>query len=170
MPLHQSVLEKYVSPTFIETGTDQGAGVNLAFILGIEQIHTIDIVPALVRNVTAHYARYLDRVHGHAGDSAEVLAKLLPTISGPITFWLDAHPPHARMTFYGSAYPLVRELAAIKEYASHSAHIILIDDLRTYDAKNICEMEARLKEYWPACKISREDGYVDNDVLVCDLR
>jgi len=75
--------------------------------------------------------RDLANVEFHHGDSAEFLPKLVPTLTEPCLFWLDAHAGGGR---FGDrdVCPLMAEIAAIN--LSPLPHYILIDDARAFVA------------------------------------
>lgn len=65
------------------------------------------------------------------GDSADVLSELLPTISEPCCFWLDAHSGAQK---YGKGIDdcaLFRELNVIKDHHIKT-HVIAIDDAHLF--------------------------------------
>ena len=159
MPIRKEVLEKYVSPTFVETGTYHGETVALAKTLGFGAIHTMDIEQG--------YADNGKGVNAYCGDSPDILAKILPGIDGPITFWLDAHPLITPMSLFLTHFPLMRELLAIKQHAKTDHHAILMDDMRTFTADEQAILEASCKILWPGAQISRENGIATDDIMVC---
>lgn len=65
------------------------------------------------------------------GDSAEVLGELLPTISQPICFWLDAHSGAQKYGKGADDVALFRELDIIKKYWIPGS-IIAIDDITLF--------------------------------------
>lgn len=110
----------------IETGTYMGE-TSWALRREFDRIETIELEPTLARLATIRFAR-TENVHVHAGDSADVLPRLLDRLETPALFWLDAHPSTDR-TAHGAEVPLRRELDAI---AAHrvTGHVILVDDLQ----------------------------------------
>lgn len=75
--------------TVVETGTCLGySTVNLARAFRL--VHTIELNESLYMNACRNFAPY-PHVVCHHGDSKEVLKKLIPTLSGQVIFFLDAH-------------------------------------------------------------------------------
>ena len=110
----------------IETGTYMGE-TSWALRREFDRIETIELEPTLAHLAAIRFARTAN-VHVHAGDSADVLPRLLDALDTPALFWLDAHPSTDR-TARGAQIPLRRELDAI---AAHpvAGHVILVDDLQ----------------------------------------
>ena len=162
MPMTKQVLEQHILPTFIETGTFKCGTTNLARTLGFQTIHTIDCN----RKFTIR-ARRRGYVNAHCGDSPEVLARILPGIEGPITFWLDAHKCSVPIDIFHTEFPLMRELRAIHEHANTCKHIVLIDDMRM-----IGSWEKRLLVYgiqllWPNALLSHYGDKFTTDDILC---
>lgn len=115
--------------TFIETGTYQGhavrwAATRFARVVTVEAVHETFVA-------TREACRGLTNVEFHHGDSAAFLATLVPTLTAPCLFWLDAH---AGGGHFGDrdVCPLMAEIAAINQ--SSLPHYILIDDARAFIA------------------------------------
>ncbi len=156
---------------FIETGTAGGEGIFMAIYAGFEQIYSVELDPEL-HNTSKHRTRNYPNVHLYLGDSATMLSSLLPSITEPALFWLDAH--FAGEKTIGHNCPILRELDAI---ASHSikTHTILVDDVRcfgssAYDEITINEVVEAIKRINPAYEISFQDGHIKNDVLVAQIK
>ena len=169
MPLQKSVLSKYVKNTFVETGTYQGETVALALELGFKDIWSVDCNADYARACKARYPGN-PRVTVNAGDSPDFLQAILPRIKGDITFWLDAHPLVTPMPLFSVQFPLLRELLTIIRYLGPGKHVLMIDDLRTFSAADLSELERCVKELWPDSDVSKQVGIQDNDVLVVELK
>ena len=166
MPITASMLRQYVQPTFIETGTFKCEAVDLARQLGFQMIHTIDLCQSYVDAAKAkgYHAAY-------CGDSPDVLAKILPVIDGPITFWLDAHPFERPLDIFHTRFPLMRELRAIHQYANDAKHVLLMDDMRVMNAWEKQLLLHGLQLLWPDGVVRwHGDRYCDDDILCYDLR
>jgi len=109
----------------IETGTYMGE-TSWALRREFDRIETIELEPTLAHLAAIRFARTAN-VHVHAGDSADVLPRLLDALDTPALFWLDAHPSTDR-TAHG-AIPLRDELAAIAAHPVRG-HVVLVDDLQ----------------------------------------
>ena len=116
--------------TFVETGTHKGntsawASPHFSKVVTIEgSQHWYDRTkPSLdaLGNVTIHF-----------GHSREVLGKVVPDLSGPAVFWLDAHWSGRQTAGVDEQCPLLDEIAVINQ--SPHDHFILIDDARLFVA------------------------------------
>lgn len=128
-----SVSESISADRFIETGTLYGVTARWAS-KNFEKIVTIDIDEDLLKQAQEDTdAENVEFVHG---DSPEVLSRILSTLDGPATFYLDAHCGYgveeAKEEFkvqddITDIVPLLEELEQISEHSS-GEHIIIIDD------------------------------------------
>jgi hypothetical protein len=123
--LTSEVLRKYVREVFFETGTHDGGGVDVALACGIQKIYTCDLDPERVARARERFAA--NTVAVCHGDSRRGLARVLPRIRSPITFWLGAHDDSSAH----EPTPLLGELSAILGVLGRvGRNVILIDDLR----------------------------------------
>jgi hypothetical protein len=114
--------------TFIETGTFTGESA--AWAAGcFRRVVTIEACPTHHRKACARFAGR-PNVEVRYGDSARVLAELVPTLSAPALFWLDAHWSGEGTAGRDRECPLLEEIAIIN--ASPHAHVLLIDDARLF--------------------------------------
>jgi hypothetical protein len=111
---------------FVETGTFQGGSARWASSR-FEKVWTIEINEPLFEMARRRLATRKN-VEQHLGDSAKILASLVPLLDRPALFWLDAHWSGGNTG--GELYPcpLREEIAAIDE--SPLEHVIAIDDMR----------------------------------------
>lgn len=128
---HLDQLNDFVSDVFIETGTYHGNTARAAKDAGFKKVVTIELQDYLYEISKAKSAGY--DIQFEKGDSIEVLKKVLPTIEGSITFWLDAHIDGGNyvpgITPEIRPCPLYEELDLIKNLERND-HTILIDDMR----------------------------------------
>lgn len=136
LSLSKEVLSRYAyNNYFIETGTFNGGGVQLAKEVGFNHIHSIEISPEFysVAKKKFHNDKNVDI---HLGDSLIVLPQILDSIREPITFFLDSHffsfsPAEGwcgeRLSPVDA--PLPFELDIIKLHPIKT-HTILVDDRR----------------------------------------
>lgn len=115
--------------TFVETGTHRGntarwAAGRFARVVTVEAVHETFAA-------TREACRDLANVEFHHGDSAAFLPALVPTLTEPCLFWLDAHAGGGN---FGDrdVCPLLAEIAAIN--LSPLPHYVLIDDARAFVA------------------------------------
>ena len=123
----QSVLRLRV---FVETGTFEGAAIDLARPFFTE-IHSIELSPEYFAQCQARF-KGISEVHLYLGDSAKVLATLRPKFAGRAAlFWLDAHWCVAQDTGgEKSQCPLLEEIRSIGSLDDDS--VIMIDDARLF--------------------------------------
>ncbi len=125
--------------SFVETGTAGGDGVEQARLAGFDPIHSIEIVPELVKAAQFRFAEH-KQVSIWAGNSARCLPMILRDLpAGPCLFWLDAHFPGAH---HGADYsaekdagvrlPLDDEIRMIRAARPDARDVLLIDDARIY--------------------------------------
>ena len=125
--------------SFVETGTAQGDGVEMARQAGFRPIHSVEVVPAIAQAAMARFAN-VDDVHIWEGKSTYCLPMILKELPAePCLFWLDAHFPGAH---HGADYaaeadtstrlPLDEEIRMIKAARPEARDVLLIDDARIY--------------------------------------
>jgi len=121
--------KKYRIHTFVETGTYQGA-----MVLGLQdifsEIYSIELSCELFDQAVK---RFKNRKHITLlqGDSSTELGKIVPKLTTPALFWLDAHYS-AGITARGSKdTPIYEELKVILE-STNIEHILVIDDARCF--------------------------------------
>ena len=129
MPISKEILETFPNKAFIETGTHRGDGVQAALDANcFKVIYSVELLPYGQGWCAHRFWDLRDRVWLFGGDSREFLKQILPKITSPCTFWLDAHCCEGDVEDYKKA-PLMGELKQIYEH-SINTHIILIDDVR----------------------------------------
>ena len=126
----------YKPKYFIETGTflgDTTAAVADLF----EECLTVELSAELYGKACARFADAATIRCLH-GDSGELIAKIVPDLSAPALFWLDAHASGG-LTTHASYDPLLTELEAILAQRE-TGHVILIDDARGHPIERIRRM------------------------------
>ena len=91
----KNVLDFYGIKNFVETGT--GIAEVVQAVNDVDSslnIHTIEVVQEIYDQNKIRFS-YLKSVNWHLGQSAEVLAEVVPTLEGNTLFWMDAHFPGA---------------------------------------------------------------------------
>ncbi len=125
----RSLVEATGIEVFIETGTFYGD--TTAAAAGIfPVVHTIELSAELHALAIRRFTDAVN-VQVHHGESAEVLAKILPIVNCPLMFWLDAHYSEANTACGPQNTPILAELSVIKAANVRSA-VILIDDIRCF--------------------------------------
>ena len=168
MPLSIPVITKYLTHTFVETGTYQGEAVQFAIQTGYREIHSVELNADMAAGCKARF-KGNPAVHIYAGSSGVVLAGVLKTCTGPATIWLDAHPIIPKLTL--AQVPIEAELKAIAEAMPRlQIRAVLIDDMRVFSVEDQQWMEARLREILPTATICRESHHIaTNDILVASM-
>src|SRR6187549_1345526 len=111
MPISKSVLEKYRSEVFIETGSYLGDTIQMAQQLGFGLIYSIEASRELYLDCKERFK--LDKnVILFCAESVKILPDIAPFVTDykNITFWLDAH--YSLGKTYNSD-PLLEELRII---------------------------------------------------------
>lgn len=121
---------------FIETGCLVGDGIAAAIDAGFDAVYSCDIAPA---HLEATQKRFEGdgRVHLVLCESLSFLRGLDRQQTGSALFWLDAHFPGS----YGlgaleptiGKFPVLNELAIIRERGAFIGDVILIDDIRVIE-------------------------------------
>jgi hypothetical protein len=137
----QSVVKEYARRhrlgTLVETGTYLGFMVR-ATLNVFQRIYSIELDEALCRRAARKFSRW-QHISILQGDSGEVLTKLLPSLTEPCLFWLDAHHSSGATFKTGlgkTATPIVAELEQILTHPLATKHVILVDDAREFTGAN----------------------------------
>jgi len=124
---------RYQTEAFVETGTLYGDTTNAVYPF-FKRVVTIELDVDLHRLATERF-RSNPRIECVHGDSAEMLPKVLGSITEPTLFWLDGHYS-AGVTARGSKdTPIYEELRAILLHEV-KAHVILVDDASLFVGEN----------------------------------
>jgi len=149
----------------VETGTYQGDSALWASGV-FPEVVTIEASPELHANALCRLLP-AKNVTLLLGDSRELLRRLVPTLTRPTMFWLDAHWSDGRTVGKGDECPLLGELHAV--LGSPVDHLVLIDDARYFLAP---PPDPHNGEQWPTilqiCEVFKNRGfqvYVFRDVI-----
>jgi hypothetical protein len=130
--------------TFVETGTWQGGGIQAALNAGFRHIASCDINEDLVLQARARFRG--EAVEVFHGSSEEFLGRLIPKLTEPTVFFLDAHamPPSAKAKEFSPLTlkpgdeanptlqcPLQEEVQLILQH-EFMGHVILVDDVQCF--------------------------------------
>ena len=129
---------KFGTEVMVETGTFFGDMVN-ATKHDFKEIFSIELDDMFFRRAKERFEPY-GHIHILQGDSAEVLPKLLPTISKRALFWLDAHYSGGITAKADKETPIMQELGAIFA-AKNQSPVILIDDTRCFGTGDYPSLE-----------------------------
>lgn len=131
-----NIFKLYPNEIFIETGTLDGIGVDMAIEAGFEKIYSIEAsYPIYERN----RIKFMEQRHVSIilGRSEIELPKLVSTLVKPATLWLDAHGSwEVPMLPDSSMCPLREELAGLMD-APCKQHTILVDDVDAFKALGV---------------------------------
>jgi hypothetical protein len=128
MTLPPSLLHKYPTTVFVETGTCIGEGIQVALDAGYEDIRSIEVLEGRVERTRKRFEGYPGVKIYHGSSSGFVFANMIADITVPATFWLDAHTD-TQPDLQDDSAPLLDELMIISEHPVKN-HVILIDDMR----------------------------------------
>lgn len=130
---------------FVETGTYLGKTTDAMAKL-YKEVHTIEVSQDLHAKAVQRFSAN-SAVTCHLGDSADILPKIVGTLTKPAVFWLDGHYSGPR-TGRASAYdtPIIQELETIFQN-SKKDHMILIDDARLFVGRKSYPRIGVLREY-----------------------
>ena len=86
-------LSKYWNPTLGETVSFHGVGISTALKAGFQEIYSIEVKQEYYDECAEKFSKEIEegRVHLILGDSLVELGKLVPSLTGPVTFWLVGH-------------------------------------------------------------------------------
>ena len=116
--------------TFLETGTAGGLMIK-AVKNNFSKIISIELDDVLFENAKRNFANYKNVTLIH-GDSGKKLIEILPKISEPTLFWLDAHYSGEGTAKGEIETPIIKELVTIFSRENKN-DVILIDDARCFD-------------------------------------
>jgi hypothetical protein len=160
LPITSETLQRHkTGPWFIETGCENGNGVQAALDAGFDAVVSIEVKHKSVEHAKKRFAGLPVTIM--LGSSPLLLPQVLREVKQPVTFWLDAHPENWS--------PVLQELAAFRDHPIKT-HTILIDDRRLMHGawKEITEdkVRAALLAVNPEYIISLDYGVTDDDIIV----
>ncbi len=133
-------LSKYQTDCFLETGTENGNGIDHALNYQFKSIYSIEINENFYNAATIKYKND-KKVKLWLGDSANTMKYVLKEINSydSCFFWLDAHlpsDPGSKYLYHRDSddieFPLQSEIDTIIKNRDIKKDIFLIDDLRIY--------------------------------------
>lgn len=133
-PIKQKIVRKFGKKhhlkTFIETGTAGGLMIK-AVRRTFPKIISIELFDELYENAKKMFAadENIKIIHG---DSGKKLAEILPEITEPAFFWLDAHYSGEGTAKGETETPIVKELLIIFA-RKNEGDVIMVDDVRCFD-------------------------------------
>lgn len=134
-------LQDFELEVFVETGTGSGDAVTAMLQQSPQMpMHTIEIFDPIFQKAQEKFRDHAN-VTVHHGESPKVLSNLVPSITVPTLFWLDAHYPGADYGYQSYdaelntdvRLPLERELEAICTHKNVALDVFVMDDLRIYE-------------------------------------
>lgn len=112
----------------VETGTLHGDMVE-RMRRDFKQVYSIELSPHYAAQARRRFAKAAN-VTLVEGDSGEKIAEVLPRLTGPALFWLDAHFSGSNTARAAIDTPVVQELQSI--LADRTDHVIVIDDAHLF--------------------------------------
>lgn len=158
---------------FVETGTFKGDTVNLALEAGFNRVYSCELNVELFNNCVKRFENNINVTIIH-GDSIDALDIILKQITGPATFWLDAHASGPLLGGRSGGSPVIDELQLIQSHPCKE-HTIFIDDKRLFGSAEwsfVQEKDALqiLNNINPEYKIHFLDGHAPRDVICATVR
>ena len=162
---------------FVETGTWQGDGIQVALDLGFDIVYSCDID---LPNIEKANIRFLNKnVNLTHSSSAQFLKKIIPKLNDPSLIWLDAHvmADHTGVVFSNhqlelvknlnvGVCPLMEELEIIFKYAK-IPHTILIDDYHCFGNWEFDNLSVEDVKKYILEKNSHYNFSVEQNILCC---
>lgn len=131
--------DSFAIDNFIETGTYLGESAYNASKV-FNNIYTIELSSKLYMEASQRYSS--TNINFYCGDSAKVLAEILPHVNGKSLLWLDGHYSGGVTAKAGKNTPIIEEIETLKNNEINNA-AILVDDIRLFQkadkSKNIHE-------------------------------
>ena len=145
----QEYAKRFGTRVMVETGTYLGDMID-AVKGGFDRVYSIELGDELYERARRRFGND-PRVTILHGDSGEKILEILPTLTQPTLFWLDAHYT-AGLGVSGRAAldtPVLAELSHIFTHPLALQHVILIDDAHEFTGNNdyppLHEVEALVK-------------------------
>ena len=135
----KKVMETYFTDTskneltFIETGSYEGDGIQIALDYGFKQVRSVEITEKYYELCRDRFSDEIEcgKVKLYLGDSKEKMSEMTQDVEGKMCFWLDAHCSYGETGGSEDKNPVLYELNLIKNLKGND-HIIMIDDLRLF--------------------------------------
>jgi hypothetical protein len=157
----RKIARRFGLNALVETGTYQGEMIK-KISSAFQEIYSIELDKQLFIAAQEKF-RQDKKIHLYQGDSAEVLAVVLPTISQPTLFWLDAHYSGGVTAKGTLETPIIKELQTI--FANNlPAYAIMIDDARLFTGQKDYPALEELKKFVQSAKPNLEIA-VKNDII-----
>ena len=135
----QEITETFKPSVFFETGTYSGK-TTLAAVPFFEEIYTVELFTPLYNSCKKKF-EFESKIHFFNESSPETIARIAPTLRGPVVFWLDAHYSgegtalsNTNQNDPASVTAIRAELEAINKSNIQDC-VILIDDIRGFGTK-----------------------------------
>jgi hypothetical protein len=120
--------EAYGMDTFIETGTNK-AETSMWAAGAFGRVITVEGYEPLYRSAVAQYGS-TKNIEFLLGNSPAKLREIIPTLTTPAIFWLDAHWCGTETFGLSAECPVLEEIQIIN--GSSLPHVLLVDDARLF--------------------------------------
>lgn len=135
-PVKQAVVLRHGLPgaTWVETGTYMGQTTDLLSKHGAK-VYSIEPEPTLYANAKQRFDRVAN-VEILNGTSEDIFPKLVPSLTGDVSFWLDGHYSGDGTHKGPLDTPIEREMACIAENLHRMGKVVvMIDDIRLFNGQ-----------------------------------
>lgn len=147
--------------TFVETGTYLGQMIG-AVLKKFRYVYSVELDEVLYRKALIKFSRF-PHVLLFWGSSERILAQILPNITKPALFWLDAHYSGGITAKGDLESPIEKELELILNHPVKE-HVILIDDARCFnglhDYPSLKDLIEKITRQRPDLKIEVIDDII----------
>jgi hypothetical protein len=136
----KKIKEDYNFTDYVETGTGIGGCLDYVMQFNFERYFSVEIHPEIFNSAIKKYESF-NNVYLINDNSEYALKNILPQLSKPVLFWLDAHFPGADFGY--AAYdteknkdlriPLEKEIEILSSFKFIKDSVLIIDDLRIYE-------------------------------------
>lgn len=118
---------------FVEAGTYLGETID-NIKNTFQKVYTIEVSEKLYKQAK-HKFQGASNVTCFHGDSATLLKNLLPLLTEPTVFWLDAHWSMGNTAFQDVHVPLYKELDVILSEMKETS-LVIVDDVRLFGKRD----------------------------------
>jgi len=129
----KSLQREFRLTTLIETGTYYGDTCYRARNV-FRSVVSIEVDDELFTRAVRRLAAY-PNIQIRKGDCLKILPTVVRELRAPALFFLDAHYSGAETSYGTKKDPIIESLNVIAK--SKQRHVILIDDLRTFDGSHV---------------------------------